>query len=58
MVCLKTVIIVFFYLLLFVAVVYLVFVVLCITLDPFYFCNRFDKEERAGCCFDWLLDVV
>ena len=27
----------------------LVFVLVCITLCPFQFCNHLDKEERAGC---------
>ena len=27
----------------------LVLVFLCSMLCPFYFCNHFDKEERAGC---------
>ena len=27
----------------------LVFVLVCISLCPFYFCNHLDKEERAGC---------
>ena len=26
-----------------------VFVVLCITLCPFYFCNHLEEEEKAGC---------
>ena len=26
-----------------------VFVLLCITLLPFYFCNHIEEEERAGC---------
>ena len=26
-----------------------VFVLLCITLCPFYFCNHLEEEERAGC---------
>ena len=29
----------------------LVFVSLCITLYPFYFCNHLEEEEKAG-CFD------
>ena len=33
---------------------YLVFVVLCINLGPFYLCNHFDEEERAGCYFNCL----
>ena len=35
----------FMYLPLFVGV----FVLVCITLCPFYFCNHLDEEERAGC---------
>ena len=27
----------------------LFFVLLCITLCPFQFCNHFEKEENAGC---------
>ena len=27
----------------------LVFVLVCITLCPFYFINHLDEEERAGC---------
>ena len=27
-----------------------VFVLLCITLCLFYFCNRLEEEENAGCC--------
>ena len=27
----------------------LVFVFVCITLCPFYFCNHLEEEERAGC---------
>ena len=27
----------------------LVFVLMCITLYPFYFCSHLDEEERAGC---------
>ena len=27
----------------------LVFVWVCITLCPFWFCNHLDEEERAGC---------
>ena len=27
----------------------LVFVLLCITLYPYEFCNHLDEEERAGC---------
>ena len=27
----------------------LVFVLVCITLCPFKFCNHLDEEERAGC---------
>ena len=27
----------------------LVFVLVCITVSPFYFCNHLDEEERAGC---------
>ena len=27
----------------------LVFVLVCITLCPFLFCNNLDEEERAGC---------
>ena len=27
----------------------LVFVSVCISLTPFYFCNHFDEKERAGC---------
>ena len=26
-----------------------VFVLLCITLCPFYFCNHLEEEEKAGC---------
>ena len=26
-----------------------VFVLLCITLCPFWFCNHLEEEERAGC---------
>ena len=26
-----------------------VFVLLCITVCPFYFCNRLEEEEHAGC---------
>ena len=26
-----------------------VFVFVCITLCPFYFCNHLDEKERAGC---------
>ena len=26
-----------------------VFVLLCITLGPFLFCNHFEEEEKAGC---------
>ena len=26
-----------------------VFVMLCITLCPFWFCNHLEEEERAGC---------
>ena len=26
-----------------------VFVLLCITLCPFWFCNRLEEEEKAGC---------
>ena len=26
-----------------------VFVLLCITLCPFYFCNHLKEEEKAGC---------
>ena len=26
-----------------------VFVLLCITLGPFYFCNHLEEEEKAGC---------
>ena len=25
-----------------------IFVLVCITMYPFYFCNYFDEEERAG----------
>ena len=28
-----------------------VFVLLCITLCPFWFCNHLEEEEKAG-CFD------
>ena len=27
----------------------LVFVLLCITLCPFWFCNHLEEEEKAGC---------
>ena len=27
----------------------LVFVLVCITFRPVYFCNHLDEEERAGC---------
>ena len=33
----------------------LVFVLLCITLCPFQFCNHLDEEDRAGCFGDVLL---
>ena len=26
-----------------------VFVLLCIVLSPFYFCNHLEEEEKAGC---------
>ena len=32
-----------------------VFVLLRITLCPFYFCNHLEEEERAGCFGDVLL---
>ena len=35
----------------------LVFVMLCITLCPFLFCNHPDEEERAG-CFDLMIFLM
>ena len=37
------------YLPLFVGVLFLIFVLVCITLCPFLFCNYLDEEESAGC---------
>ena len=33
------------------------YVLLCVTLCPFYFCNHLDGEERAG-CFAWFVLLV
>ena len=36
----------------------LVFVLVCITLCPFYVCNNLDEEERAGCFAFIVLGIV
>ena len=38
----------------------LIFVLICITLCSFYFCNHFDEKERAGCfgCLSVTINVL
>ena len=43
-------------------ILYLLYVLLCVTLYPFKFCNHLDGEERGGCFaffyLHWCLAIV